>query len=53
MRAPRMADMVAGQLRARIILGELQDGDELPTEAVLLEEFPVSRPSLREAFRIL
>jgi GntR family transcriptional regulator, transcriptional repressor for pyruvate dehydrogenase complex len=52
-RAPRMADMVAGHLRARIILGELEDGDELPTEAILLEEFPVSRPSLREAFRIL
>lgn len=53
MRAPRMADLVAAQLRTRIIAGDLQDGDELPTEGVLLEEFPVSRPSLREAFRIL
>jgi DNA-binding FadR family transcriptional regulator len=33
--------------------GELVDGDELPTEAALLEEFPVSRPTLRESLRIL
>jgi DNA-binding FadR family transcriptional regulator len=48
-----MADLVAGNLRSRIILGELQDGDELPPEATLLEEFPVSRPTMREALRIL
>lgn len=53
LRAPRMADMVADHLRSRIILGELKDGDELPTESVMREEFPVSRPSLREALRIL
>ncbi|WP_072801641.1 FadR/GntR family transcriptional regulator [Rhodococcoides yunnanense] len=50
---PRMADLVAAQLRKRIIGGDLKDGDELPREADLVEEFSVSRPSLREAVRIL
>jgi GntR family transcriptional regulator, transcriptional repressor for pyruvate dehydrogenase complex len=48
-----VAEAVASQLRSRILDGDLTDGSELPTESVLLEEFPVSRPSLREAFRIL
>jgi GntR family transcriptional regulator, transcriptional repressor for pyruvate dehydrogenase complex len=48
-----MAEIVAARLRTRIINGELDDGDELPREADLLEEFGVSRPSLREAIRIL
>lgn len=52
-RLPRMAELVAMDLRRRIIGGALQDGDELPREAALLEEFGVSRPSLREALRIL
>jgi GntR family transcriptional repressor for pyruvate dehydrogenase complex len=50
---PRVAEAMAGQLRLRILEGDLVDGSELPTEAQLLEEFPVSRPSLREAIRIL
>ena len=52
-RLPRMAEVVAGRLRRRIISGDLEDGDALPREATLLEEFGVSRPSLREAIRIL
>lgn len=52
-RAPRMAEIVAEQLRRRIVTGDLQDGDELPREAELIREFGVSRPSLREAVRIL
>ena len=52
-RLPRMAELVASDLRRRIIGGNLEDGAELPREAELLEEFSVSRPSLREALRIL
>ena len=52
-RLPRMAELVASSLRRRIIGGELPDGAELPREAELLAEFGVSRPSLREALRIL
>jgi GntR family transcriptional repressor for pyruvate dehydrogenase complex len=48
-----VAEAVASQLRTRILDGDLVDGSELPPEAALLEQFPVSRPSLREAFRIL
>ncbi|HEY8473728.1 MAG TPA: FCD domain-containing protein [Natronosporangium sp.] len=50
---PKLADLVARTLRERILSGELQDGDELPRQDELLREFGVSRPSLREALRIL
>lgn len=48
-----VSEALASQLRARILDGDLVDGSELPPEAALLEQFPISRPSLREAFRIL
>ncbi|MPZ25958.1 MAG: GntR family transcriptional regulator [Micromonosporaceae bacterium] len=50
---PKLADLVARTLRDRILSGELQDGDELPRQEDLLREFGVSKPSLREALRIL
>jgi GntR family transcriptional regulator, transcriptional repressor for pyruvate dehydrogenase complex len=50
---PRVAEMVADILRARIVDGELADGDLLPKQDDLLDEFRVSRPSIREAMRIL
>lgn len=49
----RLAEQVADQLRRRILRGELADGTVLPKEDELLLEFPVSKPSLREAMRIL
>ena len=49
----RLAEQVADQLRQRILRGELADGNVLPKEDELLLEFPVSKPSLREAMRIL
>ena len=52
-RVPKAGEMVAAQLRRQIVLGELKEGDQLPPESVLMEEFGVSRPTLREAFRIL
>jgi GntR family transcriptional regulator, transcriptional repressor for pyruvate dehydrogenase complex len=50
---PRLAEMVADSLRARIVGGQLQNGAMLPRQEDLLQEFRVSRPSLREALRIL
>lgn len=50
---PRVAEMVAAQLRIRIVNGELRDGDLLPKQDELIAEFPVGRPSIREAMRIL
>ena len=52
-RAPKTAELVADQIRRRIVLGRLRDGDALPSENVLMGEFSVSRPTLREAYRIL
>jgi DNA-binding FadR family transcriptional regulator len=45
--------MVAAQLRRQVVTGALKEGDMLPSESVLMERFGVSRPTLREAFRIL
>lgn len=52
-RAPKTAELIARQLRTRIVRAELRPGDKLPSELQLMEQFGVSRPTLREAFRIL
>jgi GntR family transcriptional regulator, transcriptional repressor for pyruvate dehydrogenase complex len=44
---------IADELRALIVSGELADGESLGREPDLVERFGVSRPSLREALRIL
>lgn len=53
LRAPRLAEMAADRLRSRILRGDLEDGDLLPPQDRLLVEFGVSRPTIREALRIL
>ena len=53
LRVPKMAELVARELRRRIVAGELQEAEVLPPEATLMETFGVSRPTLREAFRVL
>lgn len=53
MRLPKMAELIADRLRRQIVRGELKEGDALPSESELLERFHVSRPTLREAFRVL
>lgn len=45
--------LIADELRALIVSGELSEGDSLGHEPELVERFGVSRPSLREALRIL
>jgi DNA-binding FadR family transcriptional regulator len=52
-RVPKTAELVASHVRRRIVLGQLEQGDALPSETQLMEEFDISRPTLREAFRIL
>ena len=44
---------IADELRGLIVAGELTEGDSLGHEPDLVERFGVSRPSLREALRIL
>lgn len=52
-RAPKTAELIADQLRGDIVRGVLKTGDTLPTEVILGKQFGVSRPTLREAIRIL
>ena len=53
LRVPKAAELIVEHLRGQIIRGHLNEGDVLPPEAELLERFGVSRPTLREALRIL
>jgi DNA-binding FadR family transcriptional regulator len=52
-RVPKAAELVARHIRSQIVRGELREDDALPSESVLMEQFRVSRPTLREGFRIL
>lgn len=45
--------VIAAHLRSRIATGELAEGDPLPNETLLMEEYDVSRPTARGAIRIL
>ena len=50
---PRVSDVAAGELEARILEASLRPGDRLAPERELAVELGVSRPSLREAIRSL
>ena len=50
---PKAAENVAAELRRQIVTGRLKPGDKLHPENVLQAEFEISRPTLREALRLL
>lgn len=52
-RVPKTAELVATEIRHEILAGSLRPGDRLPPETSLMNSFGVSRPSLREALRLL
>jgi len=52
-RIPKIAEVVAGKIRRAIVEGTISSGENLPSEAKLIEMFEVSRPTIREAIRIL
>lgn len=52
-RRPKAAVMVAAELRRQIVMGRLKPGDKLHPENLLKAEFAISRPTLREALRLL
>ena len=52
-RRPKAAERVAAELRRQIVTGRLRPGDKLHPENVLQGEFSISRPTLREALRLL
>jgi GntR family transcriptional repressor for pyruvate dehydrogenase complex len=53
LRSPKLTAVVADMLRRKIISGELNEGDNLPNEPELMKQLGVSRPTLREALRVL
>ena len=50
---PKAADVLADQLREKILQGELPEGTDLPKERELREKAGLSRATVREALRIL
>ena len=50
---PKTSEVIARWMRKDIHDRRLQPGDPLPSETQLREQFEVSRPTLREAMRIL
>jgi DNA-binding FadR family transcriptional regulator len=52
-RLPKLSHLVASKLREQIVSGRLKPGSQLLPETQMLERFNVSRPTLREAMRIL
>jgi GntR family transcriptional regulator, transcriptional repressor for pyruvate dehydrogenase complex len=53
MSRPRVAEMIANEIRQRILDGQLADGDMLPKVDDMADDYRVSKPSVREAMRIL
>jgi DNA-binding FadR family transcriptional regulator len=52
-RARSTAEAISDALRERIMMGEFQDGHVLPSQVELMASFSASKPSVREALRIL
>jgi GntR family transcriptional regulator, transcriptional repressor for pyruvate dehydrogenase complex len=52
-RAREKPKQIADEIRSLLVDGDLSEGDSLGREQDLIERFGVSRPSLREALRIL
>jgi DNA-binding FadR family transcriptional regulator len=52
-RVPKASEIVAGHIRKMILRGEIAENDYLMPEGQLLKSFGISRPTLREALRIL
>ncbi|MHA1113801.1 MAG: FadR/GntR family transcriptional regulator [Alphaproteobacteria bacterium] len=52
-RVPKIAEIVADHIRRQIVRGELREGDTLAPESDFMKAFGVSRPTLREALRVL
>ena len=50
---PKASDVLASELRERILNGELAEGAPLPAERELVKQTQMSRATVREALRIL
>jgi DNA-binding FadR family transcriptional regulator len=52
-RAEKLSHLVAEKLRGQIASGQIEPGHKLPSEMELMKQMGVSRPTLREAMRVL
>lgn len=52
-RQSTVTQKIISQIRTAVLKGKLQPGDKLPSEKELVEQFQVSKQSLREAMRAL
>lgn len=52
-RQPRLAEVVADHLRTAILDGTLRDGDLLPRQEELIQQYGVGQATVREALRAL
>ena len=43
-RVPKTSEIVADQIRAQIVRGDINEGDFLPPEGQLMENLGISRP---------
>lgn len=50
---PKASDVLAAHLRQKILSGEIEPGQQLPSERDLVAETSLSRASVREALRLL
>ncbi|KZM76172.1 GntR family transcriptional regulator [Nocardia terpenica] len=50
---PAKYELIADELRARIVSGELRPSDRVPGEAALVEQYKVSPPTVRQALAVL
>lgn len=51
--AARISHEIVGQIKAAILAGRIEQGDRLPAERDLADQFGVSRVTVRDALRIL
>lgn len=48
-----LSEQIADQIKAAIISKDLNPGDKLPSEQMLADQFQVSRPTVRDAIKLL
>lgn len=49
----KLADLIAEDLKRRIVLEKLEPGDSLPNERTLIDEYGCAKATIREALRVL
>lgn len=49
----RVYQLIADEIENAVLSGELKPGDRLPSERELVDRYGVSRPTIREALRVL